>query len=412
MYTTYDLIPIDPESGNVSPAVATVLSFLSVRDLRSRLRYGSVEACHSWTRFRLSKFSMRDFIAIQSPVELIAAFERAIRRDPARRGLISSEEKFGPVCPGHLLQAAEHLAEFGTSVAIVTGFYIPAGDLPAAETDGPPGACVLAKALLDLGIETCVITDGYCFSALEAAAEASGFPAHRLIRYPHPQSDSKNDQAARAEWHEHFWQSVPGKNLTHLIAIERVGPSHTLETVSAQSHFGSGATEAFARKVQQEHRDRCHNMRGTNIDEYAGDIHRLFEECCHRFPCVKTIGIGDGANEIGMGSAAWEDLERRLSGEHSGRVPCRIATTWNIVAGTSNWGGYALAAAVAVLRNDVAAVAPFNAAHQQRVLQHMVEHGPAVDGVTCRREPTVDGLPFATYIQAWEAIRHKLGLPE
>ena len=47
---------------------------------------------------------------------------------------------------------------------------------------------------------------------------------------------------------------------------------------------------------------------------------------------------------------------------------------------------------------------------QQTVLEAMVEHGPAVDGVTKRREPTVDGLPFLTYIQPWEAIRAKLGL--
>ena len=42
----------------------------------------------------------------------------------------------------------------------------------------------------------------------------------------------------------------------------------------------------------------------------------------------------------------------------------------------------------------------------------MVEHGPAVDGVTRRREATVDGLPFLTYIQPWAAIRAKLGLAE
>jgi hypothetical protein len=60
----------------------------------------------------------------------------------------------------------------------------------------------------------------------------------------------------------------------------------------------------------------------------------------------------------------------------------------------------------------VQALARFDAAHQQCVLQDMVEHGPAVDGVTRRREPTVDGLPFLTYIQPWEAIRAKLQLAE
>jgi hypothetical protein len=153
-------------------------------------------------------------------------------------------------------------------------------------------------------------------------------------------------------------------------------------------------------------------MRGENIDRFAGDLHCLFEEAGRGQSGVKTIGIGDGANEIGMGAVPWEDLECRLSGEQAARIPCRIATDWNIVAGTSNWGGYALAAAVAMLRDSVTAVEPFHSRQQQAVLEAMVANGPAVDGVTRRREPTVDGLPFLTYIQPWQSIRAKLGLDD
>src|SRR5262245_59972336 len=99
-------------------------------------------------------------------------------------------------------------------------------------------------------------------------------------------------------------------------------------------------------------------MRGENIDHFAGDLHRLFEEAPALVPGVRAIGIGDGAKAIGMGAVPWEELERRLVGEQSGRVPCRIETDWNIVAGTSNWGAYALAAAVASLRGNVTAIAP------------------------------------------------------
>ncbi len=343
--------------------------------------------------------------------DLIREFETSIRRDPAQRGLIASEPAFGPICPGHLAGAAAHLAEFGESVAIVTGFYIPGGDPPAAETDGPPGALVLAQTLLSLGIECFVLTDSYCLSAVHAAAVSSGFPVERLIRYPHPTATDES-AAATSRWRTEFWRDGPGKSLSHLIAIERVGPSHTAESLARQPRQEVVPVERFAGKVPAEHRDCCHNMRGENIDRFAGDLHRLFEECGEILPHIKTIGIGDGANEIGMGAAAWEDLERRLSGEQSGRVPCRIATDWNIVAGTSNWGGYALAAAVALLRGNVQALARFDAAHEKRVLQDMVAHGPAVDGVTRRPEPTVDGLPFLTYVQPWEAIRAKLALCE
>ena len=39
----------------------------------------------------------------------------------------------------------------------------------------------------------------------------------------------------------------------------------------------------------------------------------------------------------------------------------------------------------------------------------MVAEGPAVDGITRRQAATVDGLPFATYIQSWVGIRRLLG---
>jgi len=325
--------------------------------------------------------------------------------------LIATEPLFGPLCPGHLAAAADHLARFGKRIAIVTGFFIPAGDPPAAETDGPPGALLLAQTLSALGIDSFIITDSHCFDALSSAALCSGYPASQLIRYPDA-DDPHAASVATSRWRSDFFKNGAGKGLSHLIAIERVGPSHTVESLAQQSRAGAVPGERFAERVPIEHRDHCHNMRGENIDRFAGDLHRLFEEVRDALPAVKTIGIGDGANEIGMGSVAWEELERRLTGEQAARVPCRIATDWNIVAGTSNWGGYALAAGVALLRGDVSAVAPFDCRQQQTILETMVARGPAVDGVTRRREATVDGLPFLTYIQPWAAIRAKLGLAE
>ena len=158
--------------------------------------------------------------------------------------------------------------------------------------------------------------------------------------------------------------------------------------------------------------NHCHNMRGKVIDEYSADMHLLFEELPDHRPECKTIGIGDGGNEIGMGAIPWEDLSRRLTGEQAGRVPCRIATDWNIIAGTSNWGGYALAAATLLLRGQQRLLQPWDREQQLRVLEQLVEKGPAVDGVTGRREPTVDGIPFLTYIQPWEGIRRLVGLAD
>src|SRR4051812_41170682 len=76
---------------------------------------------------------------------MLTALERLIRTDPARRGLIATEPEFGPLLPGHLALAARELADQATCVGIVTGFFIPSALPPAAETDGPLGAVLLAE---------------------------------------------------------------------------------------------------------------------------------------------------------------------------------------------------------------------------------------------------------------------------
>jgi hypothetical protein len=359
---------------------------------------------------------------------LIDEIERLIWRDPARRGLIGSEAEREPLCPGHLASAAENLARFGRRVAIVTGFYVPHSDPPAAETDGPPGAMLLAQVLELAGIEAFVITDAFCRSAVLAAAKATGFPLEKVLdhgggaRLGSPEDFNPNFWFSATVRYTHDSQgkiaytepphatSLASADFSHLIAVERVGPSHTIESLLRQPRTGNPPLATFEAKVPPEHRDCCHNIRGEVIDDFAHDLDSMFDERRRLFREATTIGIGDGGNEIGMGSILWEELERRLSGEHSGWLPCRISTDWNIVAGTSNWGAYALAAAVLHLRGQADILRPFDARQQQRVVESMVAHGPAVDGVTCLREPTVDGLPFATYVQPWEGIRRVLGL--
>src|SRR5262249_27129447 len=155
---------------------------------------------------------------------------------------------------------------------IVTGFYVPGGDPPAAETDGPPGALLLAQVLLALGVDVLVLTDEFCFAALAAAAHQCQFPAARLICY------LNRHGPAAVLWRSVFLADGPAHDLSHLIAVERVGPSHTAESMARQQRRGPAPFDRFQEKVPEARRDRCHNMRGEAIDEFAGDLHRLFEE--------------------------------------------------------------------------------------------------------------------------------------
>ncbi len=334
-----------------------------------------------------------------APLALLAQIEALVRRDPAGRGLISTEPQFGPLCLGHFAEAAENLAATARSVAIVTGFFVPDVDLPSAETDGPPGAVILAAALDAIGIPCTLVTDPPCASAVRAAARASGIRRLPVEICTEPVS-----------WFDTFVKTDHGAHLTHLIAIERVGPSHDERSLAAQPRATAAPLAEFVANVPHEHRDRCHNARGKLIDDSTAPLHRIFEHARRQRPSLTTIGIGDGGNEIGMGAIPWEDLARRIGGKAAAWIPCRIATDWNLIAGTSNWGAGALAAATLVCRNRVDALAPFDAEFHQRLLERMVTEGPAIDGMTRRREATVDGLPFATYIQSWLGIRDLLGL--
>jgi D-glutamate cyclase len=350
---------------------------------------------------------------------VLARIDAVIRRDPAARGLISSEPLYGPLCPGHLAHAAQSLATSCRHAAIVTGFFIPAAQPPAAETDGPPGAVVLATALESIGIPTTLVTDAPCASAVRAAVAATGGDPFSVAVCPSA-GVSIEDKTAAESWMEAFLEDRPGRTLTHLIAIERVGPSHDEESLARQSRSGPPPLAEFRAAVPPEHQNRCHNSRAVPIDEWTAPLHRLFErglsgdslsgDSAERPGRVTTIGIGDGGNEIGMGAVLWEDLVRRLPRKEAAPIPCRVATDWNIVAGTSNWGAFALAAATLYLAGRTEGLGPLDGAFHHRLLERIVAEGPAVDGITRRFEPIVDGLPFATYIQAWLEIRHLIGV--
>jgi hypothetical protein len=195
------------------------------------------------------------------------------------------------------------------------------------------------------------------------------------------------------DWHKAFRGWFP---LTHLIALERAGPSHTPDSVRAQPGATSAVVEQFLHEVPAEHYDRCHTMKGRDITAAMAPAHRLFE-AARQAPPVTTIGIGDGGNEIGMGKVPWEIIRRNIPG--GGRVACRVATDHLIVCGVSNWGAYGLAAGVRLLRGAASDPALFDGERERELLRVMVAQGPLVDGVTGQPTVSVDGLVFDRYAE-------------
>jgi hypothetical protein len=316
---------------------------------------------------------------------------RGLRTDPHDNLVTACPDDFTAACRS--LAAAEQLA-----VGIVTGFFIPHGQPPCGETDGPLGALFLARALVPLGIHIVLSTDAFCVRALEAGLAAAGLrkavPVVQLPAYADSGTLSLTD----------YWTAFADRagRLTHLIALECVGPSHTAESLRAHPDATAAHLADYLQSAPPENHDRCHTMRGRDITAQMSPAHRLFEVAPHRQPAATTIGIGDGGNEIGMGKLPWDVIRRNIPG--GGLVACRVPCDHLVVCGISNWGAYGLAAGVRLLRGAPADAGLFDVDRERELLRTMVERGPLVDGVTGEQQVTVDGLPFERYAEPLRQI--------
>jgi D-glutamate cyclase len=321
--------------------------------------------------------------------------DATIRTDPAGRGLLARQEDRTNWIRGHLAPSVRSLLDRGRDVAIVTGFAIPMADGPVAETDGPPGAVMLADVLTALGRRVTLVTDEICKPVVQKAAESAGLEDLKVEASP-------VEVTAAREWLREFPRNHPA--LTHLIAIERVGPCHSMETLTRQRRRGAAPIQEFAERVPPSHFGHCHNMRGEVIDGITAPLHQLFDLSLG----PETIGIGDGGNEIGMGAIPWEEIASRLGGQQVALIPCSTATTWTILCGVSNWGGMALAAGIAQAANEPQLALKWSEDRQQTVLDKLVRHAGAVDGAVRRRQATVDGLSHEDYFRPWREIERLL----
>ncbi len=95
-------------------------------------------------------------------------------------------------------------------------------------------------------------------------------------------------------------------------------------------------------------------------------------------------------------------VPRPLIAEHvplGDAIGCIVPADYLVTAGISHWGAYAIVAAVALLRDDWSASmrSVLDPSLDQSVVEAMVREGPAVDGVTLMRAPTIDGIDMAVH---------------
>lgn len=250
---------------------------------------------------------------------------------------------------GNLWRAASAFAADPTPcLGLITGFYVPLADPPAAETDGPVGTALLAAGLTRAGVTCRVLTDAPCADGCAAALRGAGLPNVPLDVVT---LDAPPAQAI-ADWREH--------SVTWALAIERCG----------------GTAGGPPR-----------NMRGVDISPHTAALDALFLA-----GPWETMAIGDGGNEMGFGALPRSLVTQHVA--HGELIACVTPASHLITAGVSHWGCYALLAALAVLRPDWrdALLGCLDPALDRAILQTMVTEGPAVDGVLQRRSMTIDAI--------------------
>jgi hypothetical protein len=270
---------------------------------------------------------------------------------------------------GGLWSAAQALATTAKPhVGIITGFYVPTAQPPCAETDGPLGAALLIRGLTNVGVPCRLATDELCRQTCEATLAGAGVGDVPVLSV-----------AAAASPHDVVddWRH---NAVTHAIAVERCG-----------------------RCADGSMRD----MRGGDISHYSADLDTPFSA-----GPWDTIAIGDGGNEIGMGNIPRNVIAENISSGET--IACITPARHLITAGVSNWGAYALIAALALIREDWrdAMLDCLQPAVHDAAMHAMVTLGPAVDGVSGLQSMSVDSLPLQRHVEKLAAIRAVLGRSE
>jgi len=254
------------------------------------------------------------------------------------------------------------------------------------ENDGPSGAAAVIRALvLARRAMIVVLIEEALIPAMSRVLEAAGLsvvdrPAARraaedgsmacVALEPFPLTDEEGSEAAEA----------------------------ILDDIKPELLF---STERAGRNEKGIY----YNMRGRDYGMKRARIDMVFDAALVRG--IPTLAVGDGGNEIGMGNVA-EAVARSIPFGAQGDCPCGggigavSRTSHLVVAGVSNWGCTAIAAAMAAVTGDKRLLHSPEA--EDRLLEVMTAEG-LINSAHGIIDPHVDGLPKSTHIAVAEMAR-------
>ncbi len=319
--------------------------------------------------------------------------DKVISLDVGLRGVIGKLYSFArekislPLC----LNAAELLKErleSGKVVFLATGW----PDRPhithkIAESDGPPGAAVLARGLhIGFNAVPFIFAEEQLVTGISKVVQAAGF------RILNPEEAIKS-AFSRAPIHAAAVLSFP--------TDKREAEAKARELIDK---YDPAAVVTIERGGMNE-KGEIHTSRGDNTTEVLAKIDYLVTEASERG--IVTIGIGDGGNEIGMGLIK-DEIRKNIPfgaecrcGCGSGIAPETVTDTL-VAAAVSNWGAYGVTACLSLLSKNINIF--HNEAIEERILRESA-NASFIDGITGYVDPSADGLPLSVNTSVVRILR-------
>ena len=338
----------------------------------------------------------------QRLLRAIASLQAVVQRDEGRRGLapltkpdqlLSAATELFALLPGAPTEPAREEgagASNSARVVVLTGFPCMRDRSPPGETDGPAGAVAIARALMALGVHVDLPIESHSAAVMQLCAEAHqdvGEPVARVLSFP-TDGWSASDEARLQQMCD---------AASAVVCIERAGEA------------ADGV---------------CYTMRGFPMGESLLQP-RINAAVMNAERALPSVAIGDGGNELGLGTAHAAVVANIALGD---KIGCVVPSDALLVASVSNWGGYALSHALALLawgdgRVPVGSSKPEGGAHghapQPEAFLRAIAPDPdaagraiiasndggVVDGINGQGGGFVDGMPLEKQLSVVEELR-------
>jgi hypothetical protein len=308
--------------------------------------------------------------------------DRLVNIDLGDRGVEhlyrAARERQGRSLVGAAAEALLALPEGGT-VLMTTGSVTRAWISPEiGENDGPAGAAVIARALAIAKRATCVVL---AEETLLASTQAI-FVAAGLTPLPYAQA-----RKASADG------SLAAVVLRPYPIDDEGGATAAREFLDAYQPDLLFSSE----RVGRNEKGVYHNMRGLDYGMGRARVDLLFDEGLKRG--IPVVAVGDGGNEIGMALVADAVKSHVPFGDRcacgcGGGLGATTGADVLVTAACSNWGCYAIAAALAARSGDARLL--HRPENERRLLERGVEVG-LINAALGMVDPDVDGIARSTH---------------